>query len=300
VSAPPDWIHIGSGKSGSTSLAVYLAQHPQLYISPVKEPRHFISPDVAPTFSGPSDEERVNQQMVWRTPDYQALFAERGAGQLAGELSQSYLGWPAAPAAVRAANPDTRIVAVLRHPADRAFSSWAAHRRDGFEPLRRFEDAVAAEEERRESGYSPIWWYTERGWYGRHLESWLEHFPADQVRVWIYEDLRDDLPGFLREFLDFLGVDPDVELQTDKQHNVSMVPRSHRLDRLVRKPGGLRHTFGLVVPRRYRAQLAQKVIGVNDRRLQFDPDTRSELTRQYRPDILRLGELIGRDLSVWL
>jgi hypothetical protein len=297
---PPDWIHIGSGKSGSTSLAKYLSAHPQLFVSPVKEPRHFVSPDVRPTFRGPSDEERVNRPMVWRSADYDDLFAERQPGQLAGELSQTYLGWPGAPAAVKARNPDTRIVAVLRHPADRAFSSWSAHRRDGFERLRTFEEAAAAEQQRIADGYSPIWWYTERGWYGRFVEDWLEHFPRGHVRVWIYEDMKADPLKLIRELLEFLGVDPTVELDTDKHHNVSMVPRSRRLDELVRTPSALRRTLGKVVPERLHAPLAQKVIGANDRRLVFDPDTRRTLTRRYRPDIERLAELLDRDLSVWL
>lgn len=296
----PDWIHIGSGKSGSTSLATYLRQHPQLFVSPVKEPRHFLSPGRRPAFTGPADEERVNEPLVWDRAAYAELFAGRRPGQLAGEASQTYLAWPDAPAAIRAHNPDTRIVAVLRQPADRAFSAWSAHRRDGFEALETFEEAVAAEEDRIAAGYAPIWWYVARGWYGRDLTRWYEHFPADQIRVWIYEDIRRDLPGLVRELCEFLGVDPGVELVMDKAHNVTLVPRSRRLDGFVARPTPARRAVGRLVPKGWRAPLASRVLAANRRRLTFDPATRRDLTRRYRPDIEVVADLIGRDLSVWL
>jgi hypothetical protein len=300
MNVAPDWIHIGSGKSGSTSLATYLSQHPQLYVSPVKEPRYFISPGVRPAFVGPADDERVNDLMVWDHADYAALFAGRAPGQLAGELSQGYLAWPGAAAAIRAHNPDTRIIAVLRQPADRAFSMWAAHRRDGFEPLKRFEDALEAEPQRIADGYSPIWWYAERGWYGQAIEEWLAHFPADQLRVWIYEDLQRDPIGLHAEIFEFLGVDPGFVPSVDKHHNVSLVPRSRKVEAFVRTPSGARRAVGRVVPPAMRAALATRVLSSNGRRLAFDPATRRRLTARYRPDIERLGELIGRDLTVWL
>jgi hypothetical protein len=296
----PDWIHIGSGKSGSTSLATYLRQHPQLFVSPVKEPRHFLSPGCRPTFTGPADEERVNAPLVWDPAAYAELFAGRRPGQAAGEASQTYLVWPDAPADIRAHNPDTRIVAVLRHPADRAFSSWAAHRRDGYEPLGTFEEAMAVENDRIARGYAPIWWYVERGWYAQALTRWYAHFPADQIRVWIYEDLRRDLPGLVRELCEFLGVDPGVELAMDKAHNVSLVPRWRTLDDFVTRPTPGRRTLGRLVPKNWRAPLASRVLAANRRRLTFDPATRRDLTRRYQPDITMLADLLGRDLSVWL
>ncbi len=300
MTTAPDWIHIGSGKSGSTSLANYLRQHPQLFVSPVKEPRHFLSPGRPPAFTGPSDEERVNVPLVWDPVAYAELFAGRRPGQLAGEASQTYLCWSDAPAAIRAHNPDTRIVAVLRQPADRAFSAWSAHRRDGFETLKTFEEAAAAEEDRIAEGYAPIWWYVERGWYGRALSRWYEHFPADQIRVWIYEDIRRDLAGLVRELCEFLGVDPTVKLEMDKAHNVSLVPRSNRLDTFVTRPTSARRAMGRIVPKSWRAPLASRVLAVNRRRLTFDPTTRRDLTRRYEPDIGVLSGLIGRDLSSWL
>jgi hypothetical protein len=296
----PDWLHIGSGKSGSTSLAVYLAEHPQIYVSPMKEPGYFLAPGKPPRYSGPIDEARVNQTKVWEPDRYADLFAGRRPGQLAGELSQAYLTSPVAPAAVRNHNPDARIIAVLRHPADRAFSAWAACRRAGSEPLDTFEAAMAAEPQRIADGWAPLWWHVERGWYARGLRRWLEHFPREQIRVWLYEDLRADPVALTREVFEFLGVDPEFVPSTQKHHNVGLVPRSRRLQRFVGTPSAARHAIGRFVPPSWRAPIASRVLLANERRLEFDPRTRRELTARYRPDIEELGELIGRDLSAWL
>jgi len=37
----PNFLIIGAAKSGTTALYLYLNQHPQIYMSPVKEPRFF-------------------------------------------------------------------------------------------------------------------------------------------------------------------------------------------------------------------------------------------------------------------
>ena len=120
------------------------------------------------------------------------------------------------------------------------------------------------------------------------------------MKVWIYEDLRADAAGLAREVFEFLGVDPTFEPAMDKHHNVSLVPRSHRLHRFVRTPSSGRRALGRLVPPAWRAPIADRVMGANERRLAFDPDTRRQLTRRFRPDIEELGELLGRDLSTWL
>lgn len=296
----PDWLCIGSGKAGTTSLAVYLAEHPELFVCPVKEPRHFLSVGERSTYTGPTDEERVNVPLVHDIRRYEELFANRRPDQRAGELSQAYLGSPGVADAIYARNPEMRLFAVLRHPADRAFSSWSAHRRDGFETETSFEQAIADEPERIAAGWSPIWWYTERGWYGRHLARWFAIFPRDQLRVWLYEDLARDPREMLQQVFEFLGVDPTFEPVMKKHHNVSLVPRSHRLSQFVRHPSRARRAVGRLVPGRLRAATAGRVLTLNERRLTFDPATRRRLVEQYAPDIEKLGGLIDRDLSHWL
>jgi hypothetical protein len=47
----PNFFIVGAAKSGTTSVARYLAEHPQVFMSPIKEPSYFardIIPDLQP------------------------------------------------------------------------------------------------------------------------------------------------------------------------------------------------------------------------------------------------------------
>ena len=119
--------------------------------------------------------------------------------------------------------PDARIVAVLRNPVERAFSKYLQMRRDRAEPLDQFAAAVAAEAKRKGEGWAPTWLYMDRGFYSRQLKPYLELFERRQIHVILYEDLRHDPKGCLREIFAFLQVDPDIEVDTGQHHNVSAV-----------------------------------------------------------------------------
>src|SRR3954449_3841528 len=80
----PDFLVIGAPKAGSTALHDALARHPQLYASPVKEPKYFLTGDRPPDPArqrGPGDPPRA-RELVWRPRDYEGLFAPAPPGSL--------------------------------------------------------------------------------------------------------------------------------------------------------------------------------------------------------------------------
>ena len=74
--ALPDFLIIGAPKAGTTALHAALATHPVLYMSPVKEPKFFLTDGRPPPDrgGGPGDIPTWREQ-VWRREDYEALFA---------------------------------------------------------------------------------------------------------------------------------------------------------------------------------------------------------------------------------
>ena len=119
----PDFLVVGAPKSGTTSLYRYLEGHPDVYLSPVKEPRYFAFPDTPPRFVGPGAKD-LNREIVWREDDYRALFAGRQPHHRAGgEASATYLWAPGAAERIARTVPESRLIAILRQPADRAFST---------------------------------------------------------------------------------------------------------------------------------------------------------------------------------
>src|SRR5688500_17431750 len=128
----PDFLIIGAPKAGTTALHAALAQHPELFLSRVKEPKYYMrggSPP--PAYKGPGDA-HSNQEWIWQRPRYQALFRDAPAGTMRGESTPFYLYNRDARRRIAADLPAAKLVAVLRDPVDRLYSNWMHLWADGL------------------------------------------------------------------------------------------------------------------------------------------------------------------------
>ncbi len=89
----PNFIIIGSGMSGTTSLYHYLKQHSDIYMSPVKEP-NFFGFDFENTVKVPPELEPAYRLAVKTIDDYLALFEGVNHESAIGEASTQYLLFP--------------------------------------------------------------------------------------------------------------------------------------------------------------------------------------------------------------
>lgn len=316
----PTFLVIGAAKSGTTSLHEYLGQHPDIFMSHVKEPNYFSFAGRPPNFLGPDDEglpceatpDRLRvakyARSVWALPKYQALFDRAGGHRAVGESSVSYMHFPEAAARARAMLPDLRFIAVLRHPADRAFSKFVQFRRDGCEPLEDFEAALDAEDARASRNWSPTWFYRRRGLYFTQLKRFYDQFDRSRIRVFLYEDLAAAPTELLREAFRFLEVDDRFAVDVRRRYNPSARPkRSPRLDWADAAVSSRTFEAGLrrVLPSRPVDLIQRAVLRANSRLSPWDPPvfapgTRARLVEEFRDEIRALADLIGRDLSHWL
>jgi hypothetical protein len=287
----PTFLIIGAMKSGTTALYYYLEQHPQIYMSPVKEPNFFCS------------EENSDGNFATRLGAYQELFRHVSVEKAIGEASHCYLYEPEAAARIRDHLPDAKLIAVLRNPVDRAYSHFLHMVRNGSEPLTDFAQALREEEA---GGYQKgkVRGYIGRGRYYDQLKRYFDTFGRDRVRVYLYEDLSSEPVDTLQDAFRFLGVDasfvPDVSLR----RNVSGDPKHKTIDRLLRKPSPIKDALKIYLPARLRWRLSKAFDDLKTRNLveppAIQPEDRRQLIGVYRGDILRLQELIHRDLSGWL
>ncbi|GGQ17402.1 hypothetical protein [Streptosporangium pseudovulgare] len=114
----PDFLIAGAPKAGTTALHAALQRHPELYLSPVKEPKFFLTDGPPPARGGPGDVQTYREH-VWRREDYEALFAAAPPGTRRGEATPFYLYDRAAHRRIRDAVPHVRFVVVLRDPPAR-------------------------------------------------------------------------------------------------------------------------------------------------------------------------------------
>ncbi len=290
----PNFLVIGAPRSGTTSLHRYLGEHPDVYVTPLKETKFLAFRHDPPAYVGPGDEATINRWSVTSLAGYEAQFEGVDGEPAVGEASPLYLFHPDAPGNIHELVPDINLVCILRDPVERAWSDFKNMVRLAREPEPAFQEALDAEDARREAGWGPYYWYREKGFYHRHLTRFLDRFPREQLHITLFDDLRADPVGTLRGIHRFLGVDPTHEPDVTTRWNASGIPRSHGLQR------GL-HSAP--------ARLARNVPGVDAllRRVEAwnlqprdVPEAAAEhLAEAYREDVLALEELLDRDLTHW-
>ena len=216
-----------------------------------------------------------------------------------GEATPEYLYSREAPAAAIAHVPRARLIAVLRHPVERAHSQYLQLRHDGKEPLD-FEAALAAEDERIASGWPPVWHYRARGFYGEQLHRWLDHFPREQLLILFYEDWLARPAQTLASICNHLGIGP-VDASVVRRENVSSrQPRWGWLHHRMVEDNALRRWAGRRLPLVVRDAITRAIGSVNMREgPTLHPSLRARLASVYAEDIDRVEALTGRDLSAW-
>jgi len=285
VAMLPNFVIIGAPRSGTTHLYHGLRLHPEVFMSDFKEPMYFAYQDTA------------RPGMISDRAEYEALF-DHGVGYLAvGEASTLYLYSDKAAANLRAMIPQAKLVAILRQPADRAFSQYTFQRFLGTEPLDSFEAGLAAENERAQTDASPFLLYRRAGLYGEQIPRYFEHFPRQQLLFTLQDDLDSHPEQVFAKIFAFLGVDPTFQPDLHHRTNASGVAEHRALFDLVKAAGRRVKRF---MPERIATQLS----GTAHERLLTRPtmseETRRRLTDSFREDILKTAALIDRDLSHWL
>lgn len=186
----PSFVVIGAAKCGTTSLALYLEAHPEVYVASRKEVRFF--------------DRHWEEGLDW----YRGHFAGAGDARAVGEASPSYLVDPQVPARVAQTLPDAKLLVLLRDPVARTLSAYHFAVGIGREQ-RDLETALADELAGRETG-SFVPKYLEGGRYVEQLERWAEHVPRERLHVEMFEDLRDRPDEVFSSICSYLGVDPTV------------------------------------------------------------------------------------------
>lgn len=303
----PDLFIIGAPRSGTTSLYEYLRAHPEVFMSPIKEPTYFC-PDLPPNAAGRLPRYGVDHE------GYLELFAGATDAKRAGEASVRYLSSVEAPRLIAEFEPRPYVVASLRNPVDMVHSLHAHHVAGGSEDIDDFAEAIAAEDDRRAGRRIPprsnavLSVYTDRARYGEQLERWFAAIERSRFHVMIFEDFLRQPQVEYRALLEFLEVDADHRPEAFAAFNARHAARSRLLRRMLngRLPQwvvwqamprliGQNRTRGLA--RSFRHSRAHRQAA---ERAPIAPELRRRLEDLFEDDVRRLGELLGRDmLGYW-
>ena len=263
----PNFVIVGAPKCGTSSLAAWLRDHPDVYVVPEKELFYFTS--------------EWERGQAW----YEQCFAAKGEAAV-GEATPTYLHEHRAHERLASVVPEAKLIAMVRNPVDRAYSHyWHWRERKGEE--REFEDAIASELD----GGDDV--CLTPGRYAEHLAALEQHFPPERLHVIVFDDLASDPHGVYREACRFLGVD-----DTNVPESVGQVENSFQYY----YPRWLwaifvRIRIGKFLPGRVGAALYRKMVRTADPYPPMHAATRARLGEYFAEHNAALERRLGRELG---
>jgi hypothetical protein len=296
----PNLFIVGAQKSGTSALAGWLGEHPEVLMAFPKEPGYLAFGEAGYTCrDGYGRPGRASHYVVTSEADYLELFAGGTAQQhVRGEASTWYLVQPDMPATLEQFSPGARVIIVLRNPVQRAYSAWCHARGDDTEPCERFAEALAMESRREEPEH--LLRYHRMGLYADDLKAFLSVFAPDRLLVLFYDDMKADPAAFWQQVCAFLDIDAGREPPYRRQYNRSGNPRSRLLQNALRSHR-LKRALRAVIPHQLAVRVKNRLDDINLRSFPpMDDATRDALRDYYRDDIREVARLTGRNLDAWL
>jgi hypothetical protein len=297
-SVAPNFLIAGAARSGTTALARTLVQHPDVFLTEPKEV-HFLAHVDAPfTYTGPGDQQSINDPMVDQPEAYRAMF-EAGANHRArgeGSVSTLYYADRSIAAIDTYADPDVKIVVVLREPAARAHSAYLYLRGRGFEHLESFEEALTAEQSRMEAGYHHMWHLRGMSRYSLQLPKFHDRF-GDRLLILIQEEYREAPGRHLAQVAEFIGVDPGFDFETDIDVNRGGEPKSRLVSQVLsglRSSPTVKSAVKLATPERLRERIRSANLQEAAKPAGFEA-----LRAEFEADRTIVEELLARPIPSW-
>jgi len=212
----PDFIIIGARKASTSSLYLYLKNHPELYMPPYKRLRFF------QRYRNPLCREEFRVTLS----DYKKMSSGAKNSQKIGEVESCYLSREVA-VKIKMYLPKTKIIASLRNPADRAYSEYNMQVRDGYE-RESFEKCLSKNK------------HIKGGLYYKHLKEYYKLFPKKNIKIIIHDDFCKNPVKVMQDLFDFVGVEKSFVPDMSQRLNVGAVPMNKSFARLINRPNKFR------------------------------------------------------------
>ena len=265
----PNFLGIGAQRAGTTWVYNCLREHPQVYMASSKE-LHFFSYN-------------FDKGLCW----YESQFQSRNNETAVGEITPNYLNVVNAIPRIAECIPDARLLVILREPLDRARSAYRLLKAAKY-------DGIAFADACKVNSY-----LAHLSLYSSQMERVFRYFDRAKVMVALYDDVQATPKGFLGELFRFIGVDDSFEPPSAKErYNQVLYPRLQSVIERVGLGPSLevfkRTSIGKLTKRIHSTSVATSR-GVNE-----SYEVSACLRNKFREDLLKLQDIIDRDLSAWI
>jgi len=281
----PNFFMVGGGKAGTSSLYFYLREHPDIFMCPIKEPHYFDDKNKL--------SEHIDVNLVvdsWE--EYVNLFIDAQNEKIRGEASTTYLYY-ADPQVIKSIIPNAKILITLRDPIHRAFSHYLMDVRGHLIDPYKLPFISAIKE---------IPMFTRIGFYYDGVKKYMEVFGKKNVKIILFDDLKKDTLMVLKEIFVFLGVDTSFKPNIKIKYNTFSIPRN-KIAFMILSNEGLKKAVKVIftpnITDKIR-ELSKKIFLNSEQKPEMGDEARDFLRNLYNRDVLKLQDLIQRDLSQWL
>ncbi len=310
----PNFIVVGANKGGTTSIYHYLHQHPEVYLSPVKEP-HFFSKDIdinlfkrefaqnklqdIEKYVNGDMHEEYHAAFIRDETQYRKLFKNVKNEKAIGELSTSYLYSSVAANEIHKLIPDCKIIICLRNPIERAYSHYRMNLWTGNSNEFDFHKALLDDFDHDPKVWGNAHLYTEIGMYYEQVKRYIDVFGKNNVKIIFTEDMKKNAAAVIREVYEFIGVDPTFVADTSKQYNEVYTPKYKNLTWLLNKTG-IRPIMKKFSPRVVKNMIVKMLYKGKSDKGEIPAAAKAFLKEKLDADIQQLSILLNKDLSNWL
>ena len=268
----PTFLIIGAMRSGTSTLARWLVEHPGVFMAPGKE-LHFF-------------DRHFDRGVNW----YGSLFAGVVGESAVGEATPNYVHEPVAIKRIAATIPEARLILSLRNPVDRAYSHYWHNRSRDKEHLS-FEQALDAEATRTDSSEvdRAHFSYASRGQYMDQINEVLRWFPRSALLVVIAEEMQSNPRQSLSGIFKFLGVNQDFQPGSmERKVNAYVEFRSVRARNLAKR-----------LPRILSRPINRLNATTNRKYPPMESEIRTRLETAYEVGNRELAVFLGRTSPIW-
>lgn len=282
----PNFFIIGAIRAGTTSLYEYLKEVPSIYMSPIKEPSYFaISIDEKQLLTKPIRDKKKYLKLFKNVKDEKAI----------GESSPTYLWDPKTPKLIHETIPKTRIIIILRDPVERAYSHYLMMLNRGSLKSS-FEKAIAESSKLPHDDFSGR--VINAGFYSKQVKRYLDIFPRQQIKIFIFEEFVKDTKKSVKQVLDFLGVNEEAPDSVNVIHNEFMMPRG-RFSSSILQSKTVKEIGKRIIPTSLGELAFKKVLAKKVTKPKLSEENRELLEEIYRKDVAELKRILKISIP-WL
>lgn len=280
----PHFIVLGGHKCGTTSLHNYLNQHPEIFMFPEKGSDFF--------------NREGNNGAITTVEEYQKLYQSMTFQKCAGEVSSIYLYSERACQTIKRYVPQVKMIIILRNPTERAWSKLTYTLPRNLITSKKVNCIFT------DSKYKDI---LEYGLYSKYIEMYFSYFSREQIRIFLFDDLRSNQQELFSSIFKFLEVDSTFVPDTSVIYSYGRggeIKNKYINNVFTNKQNLIRASISMmlrsITTSETREKIYRKLKKIFTIKISMENDLQNKLVDFYKEDIIKLQDLIDRDLSHWL